>query len=210
MDGIRSELKIVNDRAGLKFMPGAHKARDDRYGLFVTGNTWLTNKGSITNTILRCPLWERCQCPCEAKIVTTSTTTVLYISHPHTPQHHGKDKDKSVFLSYEEKTFVNKAVKISPMQSAGDLLSNVQDTDEAIDFSLKKSVQYHVRKERRGIRAYLLDDVEVDDTLGSLSRLSDKIWFKTALDQHNAGQCMDLFKVYCIGRQFDLPSASQV
>ena len=67
------------------------------------------------------------------------------------------------------------------MQSAGDLLRNVQDTDEAIDFSLKKSVQYHVRKERRGIRAYLLDDVEVDDTLGSLSRLSDKIWFKTAL-----------------------------
>ena len=117
-------------------------------------------------------------------------------------QHHGKDKDKSVYLSYEEKAFVNKAVKISPMQSAGDLLRNVQDTDEAIDFSLKKSVEYHVRKERRGIRAYLLDDVEVDDTLGSLSRLSDKIWFKTALDQHNAGQCMDLFKVYCIGRQF--------
>ena len=74
-----------------------------------------------------------------------------------------------MYLSYEEKFYVKKAVKISPMQSAGDLLSNVQDTDEAIDFSLKKSVQYHVRKERRGIRAYLLDDVEVDDTLGSLS-----------------------------------------
>ena len=156
VDGIRSELKIVNDRAGLKFMPGAHKARDDRYGLFVTGNTWLTNKGSITNTILRCPLWERCECPCEAKIVTSSTTTILFISNPHTAQHHSKDKDKSVYLSYEEKTFVKKAVKISPMQSAGDLFRNVQDTDEAIDFSLKKSVQYHVRKERRGIRAYLL------------------------------------------------------
>ena len=94
---------------------------------------------------------------------------------------HSKDKDKSVYLSYEEKTFVKKAVKISPMQSARDLLRNLQDTDDAIDFSLKKSVQYHVRKERHGIRAYLLDDVEVDDTLGSLSRLSDKIWFKTAL-----------------------------
>ena len=53
------------------------------------------------------------------------------------------------------------------MQSAGDLLRDVQDTDDAIDFSLKKSVQYHVRKELRGICAYLLDDVEVDDTLGS-------------------------------------------
>ena len=55
-------------------------------------------------------------------------------------------------------------------------------SDDAIDFSLKKSVRYHVRKELRGIRAYLLDDVEVDDTLGSLSRLSDKIWFKTAIN----------------------------
>ena len=71
-----------------------------------------------------------------------------------------------MFLSFEEKTFVGKAVKIPPMQSAGDLLRNVQNTDEAIDFSLKKSVQYHVRKELRGISAYLLDCVEVDDTLG--------------------------------------------
>ena len=79
---------------------------------------------------------------------------------------------------------------------------NVQDTDDAIDFSLKISVQCHVRKELRGISAYLLDDVEVDDTLGSSSRLSDKISFKTVLDQHYAGKGMDLFKVYCIGRRF--------
>ena len=61
------------------------------------------------------------------------------------------------------------------MQSAGDFLRNLQDTEDAIDFSLKKSVQYHVRKELRGIRAYLSDDVEVDDTVGSSSRLGDKI-----------------------------------
>ena len=175
---IRSELKIVKDRAGLSVMPGAHKRRDNSYGVFVTGNTWVGNrwvtiKGSITNTILSCPLWERCECPCEAKIVTSSTTTILFISNPHTAEHHSKDKDKSVYLSYEEKTFVKKAVKISLMHSPGDLLRNVQNTDDAIHFSLRKSVQYHVRKERRGIRAYLFDDVEVDDTLGSLSRLPE-------------------------------------
>ena len=52
-----------------------------------------------------------------------------------------------MYLLYEEKTFVKKAVKISPMQSlqsAEFLLRNVQDTDYTIDFSLKKSVQYHV------------------------------------------------------------------
>ena len=61
------------------------------------------------------------------------------------------------------------------MQSAGDFLRNLQDTEDAIDFSLKKSVQYHVRKELRGIRAYLSDDVEVDDTVGSLSRRGDNL-----------------------------------
>ena len=120
--------------------------------------------------------------------MTSSTTTVLFIPNPHTAEHHSKNKDKYVYLSYEEKTFVKKAVKISPMQSTGDLLRNVQDANDAIDFSLKKSIQYHVRKEQCGIRAYLLDDVGVDDILESLSRLSDKIWFKKALDQHNAGQ----------------------
>ena len=96
-------------------------------------------QNQLLNTILRCPLWELCKCPCEAKIVTSSTTTILFVSNPHTKQHHSKDKDKYVHLSYEEKTFVKKAVKFLPMQSTGDLLCSVQDTDYAIDFSLKKS-----------------------------------------------------------------------
>ena len=37
-DYIRSELKIVNDRAGLSDVLGAHRGRDDYYGVFVTGN----------------------------------------------------------------------------------------------------------------------------------------------------------------------------
>ena len=76
-----------------------------------------------------------------------------------------------MYLWYEEKTFVKKAIKISPMQwlqSAWDLLRNVQDTDDAIDFSLKKSIQYHVRKELRGIRAYLVEvDVNLMTPLGA-------------------------------------------
>ena len=55
------------------------------------------------------------------------------------------------------------------------ILTTPSTSNDAIDFSLKKSVQYHVRKELCGISAYFLDDVEVDDNLGSLSCLSDKI-----------------------------------
>ena len=49
---------------------------------------------------------------------------------------------------------------------------------------------------------YLLEDVEVDYTLGSLSRSSEFFWFKTSLDQHNACECMYLFRMYCIRGQF--------
>ena len=46
-----------------------------------------------------------------------------------------------------------------------------------------------------GICAYLLDDLEVDAnlmaSLKALVGLVKKNWFKTALDQNNAGQCMD-------------------
>ena len=52
-DFIHSELKIVNDRAGFSDVPGAHRGRDDSYGVFVTGNRWDANKGSITNTSFR-------------------------------------------------------------------------------------------------------------------------------------------------------------
>ena len=49
------------------------------------------------------------------------------------------------------------------------------------------------------MRAYLLEGVEADDTLGSLCRQWDNIWFKTALDQHNAGNCLYHINAYCIG-----------
>ena len=58
--------------------------------------------------------------------MTSPTTTIFFISNPHAAEHHSKEKDKSVFLSYEGKNFVKKAVKISPMQFAGGLLLNVQ------------------------------------------------------------------------------------
>ena len=47
----------------------------------------------------------------QAKIVISSTTTFLFISNPHTAGHHSKEKDNAVYLSYEEKSFVKKAVK---------------------------------------------------------------------------------------------------
>ena len=78
------------------------------------------------------------------------------------------------------------------MQSASELLRNIQDSPtKKIDRKLKTSVQNFVRKERRAIKSFLLDGEEIDNTLGSLRRLSDKLWFPEALQSHRDGQCLD-------------------
>ena len=66
-----------------------------RCGVFQTGNTPLTNKGSKNNTIFAYLLWKRCNCCCEAKIVKSSTT-ILCISRSHTAEHHMEREGQSI------------------------------------------------------------------------------------------------------------------
>jgi hypothetical protein len=62
-----------------------------------------------------------------------------------------------------------------------------------------------VRKQLEQIVNVLLDGVEIteiDSTFGSLSRLANAIWIVDAMEDHKQGVlCMDLLKVYCIGKQ---------
>ena len=59
-----------------------------------------------------------------------------------------------------------------------------------------------MRKQLEQIVNVLLDGVEIDSTLGSLSRLANAIWIVDAMEDHKQGvRCLDLFKVYCIGKQ---------
>ena len=74
-------------------------------------------------------------------------------------------------------------------------------TVQKIEAKLKASVTRLARRERKNITKIQLDCVTVDNTLGSLSALSDSLWFGNALDQHKAGNCLDVHKVYIIGHQ---------
>ena len=54
------------------------------------------------------------------------------------------------------KTLVKKSVKTSPLQSVGDLLRSeqvLQDTHEAIDFSLKKSSGVYIMLGKSGVES---------------------------------------------------------
>ena len=70
-----------------------------------------------------------------------------------------------------------------------------------IDPVLKKSVARLVRKERIAITSVQLDGVTVHNAVGSLAQLSENIWLCDALERHKHGKCLDISKIYIIGRQ---------
>ena len=56
-----------------------------------------------------------------------------------------------------------------------------------IDAALRQSVVRLVQKEWREINTVLLEGVSVDNTVGSLAKLSDALWFGDAVRKHPAG-----------------------
>jgi hypothetical protein len=54
----------------------------------------------VENFLCACPLRDRCNCKCEAKIAIHPTMTILYFSKPHTAQDHACELDKGIFLKF--------------------------------------------------------------------------------------------------------------
>ena len=209
MEFIRADLADSNKKAGILSLPPRHYdcKRGNMYGDWMYRHTWSTNKGYMQNTTLLCPLVERCGCPCEAKIEETPGQFILYIHAEHTAADH-KD-DGSRYLSVDKQDFVRKAVKTAPMNTAAELIKNVQDSPtKQIDPKLKRSVTRLIRSERAKLLKVECDGVELTSDIGSLKRLADQIFLKSAVQQHIAGvqssapQCIDCFKTFCIGKAF--------
>ena len=85
-------------------------------------------------------------------------------------------------------SLIASAVKLAPLQTSGELISNVQDSPtKHIDAKLKGSVTRLVLKERKNITKLQLEGVTVDNTIGSLFALSETLWFGTAVKAHTQG-----------------------
>ena len=101
----------------------AYKMRGSCNLLFQTRGSWLTyNKLQMLFSDMSC--WITVNVHANAKLVKPATMTIHIMLHPHTANHLSQVKDKMAYLwivlLYEEKSFVKKAVKILPMQSATD------------------------------------------------------------------------------------------
>ena len=146
---IRRHLDQCNMDAGIQHVPGKHKDRKNVYGDFQLRRKWSTNRNMVNNTILSCPLRDRCNCQCQAKIVETPVQTILYFTSMHTAADHVATKDHSKYLKHAQRNMIATAVKIAPLKSAGELIGTVQNSQtKEIDAALRQSVVLLVRKER--------------------------------------------------------------
>jgi hypothetical protein len=75
-------------------------------------------------------------------------------------------------------------------------------TTKSINHLNKNSITRLQQEQRRQIIAVTLDCVKVDNTVGSLAKLAEKIWIVEAIHDHQVeGQCAQRFKTYVIGKQ---------
>ena len=91
-------------------------------------HNWSTNKSYMQNTMLVCPLVERCGWPCEAKIEETPGQFILYIHAEHTSADHQDDSSRYLSQAFDKQDFVRKAVKTAPINTASELIKNMQDS----------------------------------------------------------------------------------
>ena len=183
---VRAELDELNRSAGIMHLPGAHKDRVNKYGDFQYRRTW-TSKGDVMNFSCACPLRERVGCECEAKISFHPKFVILFFHKAHSAQDHICEKDQSKYLTFQQKSFIADAVKISPLQTGSELLRNVQESEEAIDYKMKRSVDRLVRKARSRIVNVSLEGIEIDNSVGSLSSLAEAVWTRASMHAPTLG-----------------------
>ena len=207
---IRVELGLLNAEAGMsKLKTLQHQDRNSIYGDWIFQRHWMSAGGAVSNKVFTCPLVRLAACTCQAKIVETPRVISLSIANKHSAADHA-DKDSSKYLKAEQRKFISDAVKIAPLQTASELIRNVQTSPtKAIHPRLKHSVRRLIMNERRKLHAVTLEGIEVIDQIGPLQQFTDRIWITDARDAHKEGvknnqpACIPLHKVFCIGRAFN-------
>ena len=204
---IRVELGAINAQAGMsKLKTLQHQDRNNMYGDWIFARHWMSTGGAVSNKVFLCPLARLAACTCQAKIVETPRDISLFVANMHSAADH-ENKDRSKFLKAEQRKFISDAVKIAPLQTASELIRNVQTSPtKAIDPKLKNSVRRLIMIERKKLHSVTLEGIEVTDQIGPLLQFTDRIWLGAARKAHvqgvqeNKPACIPLHKVFCIGR----------
>ena len=124
----------------IKMLPCKHKDRKNIYSDFQLRANMDVKQNLVTNTIISCPLRDRCNCQFQAKIIETSVQTILFIADLHTAAENVSSKDRSNSLKHSQRHMIASAVKVAHIQSPGKLIRNIRNSPtKEIDPALRKS-----------------------------------------------------------------------
>ncbi len=170
-----------------------HKDRKSLYSDCQFRREWFARGGLIHNMVVSCLMRDMSWCQCEAMIVKDATSVLVSIANAHKTQDH-EEKKRIKYLRHQQKCLVAAAVKVSPVQTAMQLMHKFEVPPyKVIDQTLSKSVARMVRQERKSLTTVALEGVDVDNlnTLGSLVKLAEILWIDNAFKQHKQGECIN-------------------
>ena len=152
-----------------------------------------------------CPFADRCGCHVKFRIFATALTIKLESQGEHTSESHIQDK-VSKFLSIPQSAALQQMVATNPMVSSTTVRRGLDLLpDDASKISPSKSrlvVRAVVAARARALEPFSQGE-KLDGDEGSLTRLSDKIFLRTLVDEHNRGGThMELHQPVCVGHQF--------
>ena len=159
---------------------------------------------STLNTFA-CPFADRCGCRVKFRIFATAITIKLESQGEHTAESHVQDK-VSKFLSIQQTSALEQMVSTNPMVSATSArrgLELLPDPASKISPSKQRLVARAVSAARLRTLQPFSHGEKLDGEEGSLTRLSEKIFLQTLVEEHNrGGKHLELHQPVCVGHQF--------
>jgi hypothetical protein len=159
---------------------------------------------STLNTF-KCPFFYRCGCNVKFRIFATAFNIKLESQGEHTAESHVQDK-VTKFLSIPQTAALEQMVATNPMVIATAVrrgLELLPDSAAKISPSKQRLVACAVSAAcLRALQPFSHGE-KLDGNEGSLTRLSEKIFLHTLVEEHNrGGKHLELHQQVCVGHQF--------
>ena len=152
-----------------------------------------------------CPFIERCDCLVKFRVFTSSSIIKLESQGEHTPESHMVDK-VTKFLTIRQSSAIEQMVSTNPMASATNVRRGLELLPEAaskVSPSKQRLVQRAVASARARVLQPFSRGEKLDGDQGSLTRLSEKIFLRKLVEEHNrGGKHLELHEPVCIGYQY--------
>lgn len=150
-----------------------------------------------------CPFSNLCNCPVRFRIVNHGCVTRLQIDGKHDANSHAADHSRG--LNLKQRAAVQSVARAHPSSSATQIRRNLGIQEKVVHVSPSKHRQVLrvVKQVRETVFSNFTGGQRVDNSEGSLTRLSASIFFKTLVADHNqGGKHLSLHDPICLGYQY--------